>query len=482
MAVLDRRDFLQRTLAAGAAAGLAPAASAWGAAGQRRPNVLFVLADQWRHQAFAHAGDPNVRTPHFDRLAAEGARFQRCYAANPVCTPNRSCILTGLLSHQHRMIQNNLMLPPEHRTLAEPFAAAGYRTHYIGKWHMDGADKPGFVPPGWRRRGFATFEGFNRGHYYPSGAQYFSNEGELLRPDVYEPTYQTDLAIDFLRRRKEAAEPFFCYLSWGPPHTPYRPPAEWNRYDPERIVWRDNVPRARREDPATRRGLAGYYGLCESLDHEMGRLLEALDQLGLGDDTLLVFTSDHGDMHGSHGLEHKGKPEDESLHVPLFMRWPGRIAGGQRPETLLTSIDLMPSILSAAGLAAPEGLTGRDRWAAAVGGSVDVASVYTQGAMTRAGGGGNARRASRAGEWRCLVSATHKLIVRRGQPGGELFDLERDPYEMNNLFEERSQAALRDELLKQMRRWGRETGDPFPEPAEAAQPSYTDEQAAAARA
>ena len=103
--------------------------------------------------------------------------------------------------------------------MAEAFHDAGYATHYIGKWHMDGEDKPGYVPPGWRRRGFTTFEGFNRGHYYPRGAQYFTDAGKLLKPDVFESVYQTDLAIDFMKRQKD--RPFFCYLSWGPPHSPW---------------------------------------------------------------------------------------------------------------------------------------------------------------------------------------------------------------------------------------------------------------------
>src|SRR5688572_15348408 len=144
-----------------------------------RPNVLFILADQWRFSAFSHETDPLVQTPNLDRFAASGARFTRMYATNPVCTPNRSCILTSRFPHQHGMTHNNLTLPPQEKCLAETFAAAGYATHYIGKWHMDGPARPGFVPPGWRRRGFATFEGFNRGHYYPQGAKYFTNEGKF---------------------------------------------------------------------------------------------------------------------------------------------------------------------------------------------------------------------------------------------------------------------------------------------------------------
>ena len=180
-----------------------------------------------------------------------GARFQRCYATNPLCTPNRSCIITGRFPHQTGMIHNDIMLPPENRCIAESFAAAGYATHYVGKWHMDGEAKPGFVPAG-GGGGFRTFEGFNRGHYYPTGAHYFTNEGNCCIRTVYEPQYQTNLAIEFMKQQKEAGKPFYCYLSWGPPHMPYHPPAEWDKYDPGKLQWRPNVPdreKATRRDP-----------------------------------------------------------------------------------------------------------------------------------------------------------------------------------------------------------------------------------------
>lgn len=458
----------RRAFAAGlAGAGLAGAA-------QQRPNVLFVLADQWRWSAFHHAGDPNVRTPNFDRLAAGGAVFTRAYAANPVCTPNRSCIMTGRFSHQHGMTVNNLMLPPAERSMAEPFEQAGYATHYIGKWHMDGPDRPGFVPRGWRRRGFRTFEGFNRGHWYPTGAQYFTDEGKLVKPAEYEPHYQASLAIDFMRRQQ--GKPFFCFVSWGPPHTPYNPPKEWQRHDPDKVQWRPNVPEKERANPTVRRQLAGYYGLCESLDHELGRLLDFLDQNNLAENTLVVFTSDHGDMLHSHGLTFKSKPQEESLHVPLLMRLPGRIRSGQRAGTLASSVDIMPTVLSLCGFAAPRAVAGRDLAPAVTGGAAPrVESVYAQGSM-------RAREGRDDGtEWRALVTPSHKLVLRLPGEPVALYDLERDPYEMKNLVDEPGAKALRGKLLDEIRGWARRTGDPFPRVSPAAKQVYSDEEAAAQR-
>jgi arylsulfatase A-like enzyme len=485
---MDRRTFLGSS-----AASLAKLL----AADQRRTNVLFILADEWRSSAFSECGDPMGSTPNFSRLAGDGVRWSRMYSANPVCTPNRSCILTGRFSHQHGMTHNDIMLPPGEKCIAEVFSEAGYATHYIGKWHMDGPEKPGFVPPGWRRRGFQTFEGFNRGHYYPAGAQYFTNDGEFLKPDIYEPTYQTDLAMAFMKRNR--AWPFYCYLSWGPPHPPYRTIKEWDRYDPNKLAWRPNVPESIRADGAWRKNTAGYYGSCSALDYDLGRLMKLLEEEGLANNTLIVFTSDHGDMLGSHGLSAKSKPEDESLHIPLYMRLPGRIRGRQVADTLASSVDLTPTILSICGLKTPRGVAGKDLSAAALGGpKPKVDSIYAEG-MMRANETAQARPAARkkaqkggeedsgpAGvslgkEWRCLVTPSHKLAVRYDGTVAALWDMEKDPYEMKNLAGERSAAALEKDLLARLKRWGLETGDAFPRVTPPAKGLYTDEEAARAR-
>jgi len=483
---MNRRKFLATAMAASAsaAASRVPAAGLGISPGptQKPTNVLFVLADQWRFSAFSHAGDPVVNTPHFDQLCERGARFTHAYAANPVCTPNRSCIFTGRYSHQHGMIFNNITLPPSERTIAEVFASAGYATHYVGKFHIDGAAMPGFVPPGWRRHGFQTFEGFNRGHWYPTGAQYFDNEGHLIKPNVYQPTHQTDLAIDFMKRNRN--HPFFCFLSWGPPHQPYRTTKEWSIYDPAKLEFRPNVPAEVRNDPKARKWMAGYYGSCSALDHEMGRLIRFLDENDLADNTLLVFTSDHGDMLGSHGLFYKEKPEEESMHIPLYMSLPGRIRGRQSVETLASSVDLTPTILELCGLRPYAGIAGRDISGAVLGRNSKVDFIYAQGAMTD----GKPRDIDGSWgvmdgkEWRAFVTSTHKIVQTIDLKTVALFDLENDPYEMKNLVGERSTAALEKDLRARMHRWGREINDPFPHLSKPAKPFYTDQEATAARA
>lgn len=479
---MNRREFLVSASAAGVVA-----AAENNATSKRKTNVLFILADQWRFSAFGHAGDPNVRTPHFDRLRQEGIDFQQTYAANPLCTPNRSCILTSRYSHQTGMTVLDIQLPPDEPTMTQVFADSGYSTHYVGKWHMDGPAKPGFVPPGWRRRGIGTFEGFNRGHYYPTGAMYFTNEGKLVHPDVYEPTYQTDLAMSFIK--KNANRPFFCYLSWGPPHTPYNPPPNWKIYDADKIQWRPNVPDELRRDTWVRNALAGYYGLCSSLDDELGRLLKFLKEQNLEEDTLLVFTSDHGDMLASHGAYYKSKPEEESLHVPLLMRLPQKIKPGAATDTLTSSIDLMPTILSICGLATPKGAMGRNLAPVALGlKSKKLESIYAAGQMrqvTATGavalkanddGADPSRRGSpgisQGMEWRALVTEEHKLVTLCDGRTAGLFHRRSDPYELKNLTDDKNAKSLLRHLQAQMKIKGASVDDRFPEIAATSKPSY----------
>ena len=464
---LDRRGFLASAFAtAKLAHGQEPP----------RPNLLFVLADQWRASAFGFGSDAAVRTPNIDRLARQGASWQRAYAANPVCTPNRACILTGRYSHQTGMIQNNLQLPPREVCWPQLFREAGYATHYVGKWHLDGPPKPGYVPPGWRRRGFQRFEGFNRGHVYhePWG---FDDDGvpladlglDLPEP-YYEPALQTDLAIDFMRR--QAGRQFMCFLSWGPPHTPFRPPDAFNTYEPDEINLRPNVP-GEHHDRA-RKELAGYYGLCESLDHETGRLLAFLDETGLGANTLVIFTADHGELAGSHGKYRKGEPENESLQVPLLMRLPGIISASE-PQTLINSVDLMPTLLSLCRLPASSACSGRDLSGALAAnpGFEGVESIYCEGKVANEAGAKPNPNSPKQGPWRAIVTDRYKLSVRDGYSTVEgLFDLQEDPLEMHNLAGKPESNRIQTDLLAVLKEWGGRTEDTFPATPRAAREQY----------
>jgi len=431
----------------------------------QQPNLLILFPDQWRRQAFSCYGDPNVKTPNIDRLAAQGVRFNRCYATNPVCSPARAIFLTSRYGHQTGLIQNSLFLPSQETTFPEVLASSGYTTGYIGKWHLDGPAKPGFVPP-LRRQGYQWFEGFNRGHWFPQGARYFTNQGKLTNPKVFESIYQTDLAIDFMKQQK--TKPFLLFVSYGTPHTPYRPPARYDRFKPAELAWRPNVPEKIRKSQIYSKHLGGYYGLCELLDHETGRLMAFLDESGLAKNTVVMITSDHGDAHGSHGLHHKGQPEEESLGIPWIIRGPG-VKPGVVTETLAGTIDFAPTLLSLCRADIPDRMVGRNLTPALAGKEMKVPWVYTQGRMTTAPqrpqteGNVNARRNIQAA-WRALVTPRYKLAVDNRENVRLLIDLEKDRYEMNNLANEPEHAALQERLWKQLRSIGQQTRDPFPNP------------------
>ncbi len=434
---MDRRRFL------GTAAGLSVLNPAPPAA-LRRPNLLFILADQWRAQTLPSAGDPDLEAPNLKTLALAGTHFSRVYASNPVCTPSRASILTGRFPHACRMPHNDLLLPLEEKCMAAEMSKAGYATGYIGKWHLDGDGKPGFVPPGPRRRGFDYWAAFNRGHEYFRSA-YFGDRDEPIRPEGFEPDYQTDLAIGFIE--KNQARPFYLYLSWGPPHTPRTPPPQYAKlYDPRQFHLRPNVPESYRD--TARRGLAGYYGLCTALDANFGRILRALERLRLAEDTLVVFNADHGDMLGSQGLEFKGVPFEESVRVPLLMRYPRLLAAGRADPTLISNVDLMPTLLSLCGAAVPAGVQGRDLSGPLFQGrGGPPESVYAYGRL------GTER------EWRMIVRGADKLVVNKDGQVTHFYNLANDPYEIENLAGEPGHARWSDELRAHLAAWRRRVGD-----------------------
>lgn len=436
--------------------------------GAKRYNVLFVLVDQWRFSTLGMGAthDRPVKTPNLDRIAKEGAFWNRCYATHPVCTPNRGTIITGRWPWQTGMNANNLMLPPSERCIAHEFNDAGYNCHYIGKWHMDGEGKfngAGYVPKGWRRRGFTTFEGFNRGHnYWYHNSFMMTDDGVemstlgLYPSNTYEPAFQTDYAIEFMKKNKN--HPFFCFVSWGPPHTPYGDYPDKYSYNAADVVVRPNVPE---NLISTAQGsLKNYFGHCTAMDHEFGRLMKALDDLDLRDDTLVVFTGDHGDMHRSHGMTYKGKPEEESWHVPLIMRLPGKIKSGRVVDNLISSADLMPTVISLCGLDTPDTCTGKDKSAAMSDEGMADESIYG-GVKT---------------SWRAVVKGDYKLVVGISdsqQVPTKLYNLRLDPYELSNLVNDPLYATVQSQLLTEIEMWKTKTSDPFPEAPWNAEKMYT---------
>ncbi len=421
-----------------------------------RPNIVLVIADQWREQAFGFAGDPNVRTPNFDRLAGESVRMINAVAGMPVCSPTRASLLTGQRPLTHGVFVNDVPLNPEAVTLPKVLKAAGYDTAAIGKWHVDGHGRSSFIPRE-RRQGFDYWKVLECTHNYTDSI-FYGDTSEQLHWSGYDALDQTRDACAYLRTRAQNAKPFLLWLAWGPPHDPYLTAPEKYRaqYDPAKLILRPNVPPAWEE--RTRKNLAGYYAHCAALDDAMGELLATLRETGLAENTLFVFTADHGDMLGSQGLMKKQKPYEESARVPMLLRWPAGL--GQEARTLaapMNTEDVMPTLLGLARVAIPPSVEGLDYSAHLRGGSdpSDGAALLT---CVQPFGEFNLTNGGR--EYRGLRTARH-TYVRDLKGPWLLFDNETDPAQQHNLIGDPAAAELQATLDAQLTRRLKANGDEF---------------------
>jgi arylsulfatase A-like enzyme len=355
----------------------------------RRPNLLLLLAGGWRAQTLPAAGGGELIAPNLDRLVREGVCFSRAYACCPLGSPARASILAGRFPHAMRAPGRC-----EDPTLISELKRAGYPAGCVGDWGCDSA--PGGVPA----------------------------------------------AIQYLRAN--IPNDFCLCLSLEPPAP--APESFARLYAARNFRLRDNVPEDL--DAPARQAYALYYAQCSALDSEAGRLLKTLDETGLAQDTIVVFTSDHGNLLGSHGLEAADDPHEESVRVPLVVRYPRRIRGGGTIDFLASSVDLAPALLALCGVDVPRSMQGRDLSQAILTGEGEPPeSIYAEG------------RLRARGEWRMLVRGLDKLVVNAGLEVTHLYNLGQDPYEMTNLATDGTQRRKRDELLALLRRWILRTGD-----------------------
>ena len=362
----------------------------------RRPNVVWVIADQLRAHSFGYRGDPNVRTPAIDNLARRGLRFDAAVSGAPWCTPFRASLLTGTYPHQNGVTQTPAALDPSIPTIATAFQDAGYHTAWIGKWHLDGSNSSEhYVPPD-RRGGFAFWRGYENnnaqedcyvyGGYTDPGDPRHDAELEIpVRLPDYETTALTDELLRHLAEHRRtsvretdagtrvaagaATDPFFAVLSVQPPHSPYAGPVSgadagrpWGPIRPVDVVLRPNVPHVARIRDQARLDIAGYCSMVENLDWNIGRLLTGLRAIDADRETWIVFFSDHGDMLGSHGQWEKSSPWEESIRIPLIV---SRVGGHQAMRTgvcdaVVNHVDIGPTTLGLCGITQPEWMPGYD--------------------------------------------------------------------------------------------------------------------------
>ncbi|HEV2528265.1 MAG TPA: sulfatase-like hydrolase/transferase [Thermomicrobiales bacterium] len=464
-----------------------------------RPNILLICTDQQRYDALGCYGNDAIETPTIDGLASDGMRFERCYVQSPVCAPSRASLLTGQYVQNHGLWANGVPLPDQARLFTRDLADAGYDCGLIGKMHLAAAFE-GRTEPRYDD-GFRVYRwSHDPSHGSPDNAYHHWLERE--HPDLYRravaartgegdgsvtfddmPTeahstrWTAEEAIAFLGEGRDPAKPFFLQVNFYDPHHPFvAPPDYLDRYDPATLLrplvdamGPDTKPSIQRE--ASRESYAGhapgfaaytsdeiqeivraYYAMVTFIDDEVRRILDRLDALGLRDDTVVIFTSDHGEMLGDHGLLLKGPFMYEgAVRVPLIIRWPGRLPSGERRSELVQWIDLAPTILRLAGINPPRTFQGDDLLPLARGDDdardrgwaicqyLNSGHPYDPPVLVT-----------------MLRTDRYKLIVLHGPPAtdrpreGELYDLDADPDELVNLWDEPESAPIRVELERRL--------------------------------
>jgi arylsulfatase A-like enzyme len=362
---MSRREFFKRSIYAGTAVSAAMSRRFMGERTARpkgKPNIVYVLTDQWRAQATGYAGNPNVKTPHLDALAARSINFENAVSVCPVCTPYRASLLTGRYPLSTGMFMNDLYLPSEELCMAEIFKSAGYRTAYIGKWHLDGHGRDVFIPRD-RRQGFDYWKVLECTHEYNESYYYAGDDPTKLMWDGYDAYPQTEDAQRYIREHAKGDRPFLLFMSYGGPHFPHRyaPEEILRQYPVDSIELSPNVPEEMKDQ--ARKEAQGYYAHCTALDGCIGDLYQILEETGTAEDTIFVFTSDHGEMLGSQGQppRRKQRPWDESIRVPFLLRYPAAAGhNGHSVKAPINTPDILPTLLSLAGIESPESIEGED--------------------------------------------------------------------------------------------------------------------------
>ncbi|WP_130859316.1 sulfatase-like hydrolase/transferase [Gracilibacillus phocaeensis] len=444
-----------------------------------KPNILFIIADDHRYDAIGASGNTEVETPNLDALATNGVAFNKMYTMNgltgAVCVPSRAALHTGVnpfrasASNKVEDYPNLQVLNPELTSFPKVMRESGYHTHAIGKWHND---KNSFAE-GFTSGSKIMFRGMSDHDKVP--VHDFDPTGNYPEENCYfEERFSTNLfceeAIQFIDNYQKE-EPFFLYVALTAPHDPRTPPKTYKEmYDPDDITLPENFmgqhpfdigainirgealasfPRTPKE---IRKHIAEYYGMISHLDQQIGKVLQALSNNGLAQDTLIVYTSDHGLAVGQHGLMAKQNMYEHSLHIPFIINGK-HIPKGKTVDSLACQYDIFPTICDLAEITPPENIEGQSL-VPLLTGQKDyirrtVFAVYT-----------DVQRMIRDERWK-LIKYDRSKQHDAGTTCMQLFDLENDPWEMNDLSNDKSQKQRLEDLLGKLQEWQKQVSDPL---------------------
>ncbi|WP_242120569.1 sulfatase family protein [Aestuariivivens sediminicola] len=447
-----------------------------------RPNILFVISDQWRRQALGFTNQDPVITPHLDRFAQEAVYFEHAVTNRPICAPSRATIFTGQYPQTHGVFGNKVRLSTQSHTLGDIAKAEGYHTAYIGKLHLDGQDE-GFVPKE-RRHGFDYW--ITSRHHVPFNQGYYiqnRTEAQVIK-DTWEPDWITDQSIHYLDSIK--GEPFCLVMSYGPPHTGggkgfedrnqpgkrfkgkikhgygYAAPEKWEKLyaDPESLPRRENVRPVGKAKDESWPVLPGYFGAISSIDENFGRMVSYLKAHDRFDNTIIIFTSDHGEMLGSHGRMTKGIWYDESLGIPCLISYKDKVQSGVVSNPFST-VDMTPTLLGLAGIEIPASMDGSNFAPAIMGKAQELPDTafcsFDQGTPSE-----------RDRAWRAVYTARYTYVLAKELykadkviNGAVLYDRRKDPYQLNPIYTGMGYDPEIKQLHQALLNHLKDTNDPF---------------------
>jgi len=478
---MQRRNFLQTTAAA---TGAVAASGAQAQTAGKKPNLLIVHCDELNFrtlgcyratlapdQAYMWGKESVVETPHIDALASEGALCTKTYAASPVCSPSRSSFVSGQYPQNTPVTTNNVPMSDDVVTFAELLGKAGYATGYAGKWHLDGSGKPQWGPE--RQFGFADNRYmFNRGHWKqfedtPDGPRVkavdkkgnpsYSVEG--ADEESFATDFLTHRTIDFMEEHK--AEPFCYMLSIPDPHGPDTVRAPYDSMYSDDVV---EKPRTFDKDKATAPSwakpapkcnykMASYRGMMKCIDDCVGKLITYLKANDLYDNTIVVFTADHGDMRGEHHRQNKGIPLEASAKVPFVVRYPSQIPGGTRVDQVVNTVDFLPTMLAMMGVATAGKEEGRNVSGLLASGKAP--SSWKDVTFMRSTGNPGSDKG-----WVGAVTPRYKLLLS-DQDEPWLLDLDQDPDELTNFIASPEHQDVVKSLAQDLAAYGERHGDAY---------------------
>ena len=431
-----------------------------------RPNIVFFFTDQQRADTVGCYGSPLNLTPNLDAMASQGIRFDLAFTAQPVCGPARALLQTGVYPTVTGCFRNGIALPQDATTLAHHLKGAGYEVGYIGKWHLAGlrpSDHQAVTPE--RRGGYSDYwlgADLLEFSSQPYGGGYYDAEGCFVPFNKYRVDAQTDHVLDYLRTR-DGQRPFFLFVSYLEPH---------HQNDLNRYVAPDGYADRYADAPVPgdlvgheegdwAANLPDYYGICHSIDENLGRVQSELQQLGLAQDTLVIYTSDHGSHFRTRNTEYKRSCHEASIRIPLVLQGPG-FEGGSVFSELTSLVDLPPTILRAAGVQVPSTYQGRCLQELVAGEASDWPDdVFMQISESQVG------RAVRTHRWKYGVDAPGR--DGRNDASADvyeeqyLYDLEADPHEQHNLVGDPAYRTVADDLAARLVRRMVSVGEQAPE-------------------